>query len=69
MSQKKTIRVIKKGEDPRKTAKPQVDSARDVGRQIVGTVSNWVIEFQQKRLNETSNALRILSKRSLSGET
>jgi hypothetical protein len=29
---------------------------------MVETVTNWVTEFQQKRRNETSNALRMISK-------
>jgi hypothetical protein len=29
---------------------------------MVGTVTNWVTEFQQRRRDETTNALRILSK-------
>ncbi len=62
MSDKKTIRIVKKGENIRPTAKPKVDSARQTARDMVGTVTNWVTEFQQKRRAETANALRMISK-------
>jgi hypothetical protein len=62
MSEKKTIRIVKKGETPRPAAKPQGNSAREAARDMVDTVTNWVTEFQQKRRTETAHALRILSK-------
>ena len=62
MSEKKTIRIVKKGENVRPVAKPKVDSARQTARDMVGTVTNWVTEFQQKRRVETANALRMISK-------
>jgi hypothetical protein len=62
MSDKKTIRIIKKGEKSRPIVKAKAASARDTARDMVETVTNWVTEFQQKRRSETSNALRLLSK-------
>ena len=62
MSEKKRIRIIKKGENNRPVVKPKVNSAREAARDMVGTVTNWVTEFQQRRRSETTNALRILSK-------
>jgi hypothetical protein len=62
MSEKKTIRIIKKGEKPRPIVKAKATSARETARDMVGTVTNWVNEFQQKRRAETSNALRLISK-------
>ena len=62
MSEKKTIRIIKKGEKPRPIVKVKAASARETARDMVGTVTNWVNEFQQRRRNETTNALRILAK-------
>jgi hypothetical protein len=62
MSEKKTIRIIKKGEKSRPIVKAKAASARETARDMVETVTNWVTEFQQKHRNETSNALRILSK-------
>ncbi|MFN2531730.1 MAG: hypothetical protein ABR555_10560 [Pyrinomonadaceae bacterium] len=69
MSQKKRIRIIKKGENKRPAepvAKP--NTARGTARDMVQTVTNWVNEFQQKRRTETSNALRILSETPRSSE-
>jgi hypothetical protein len=66
MSEKKTIRIVKKGE---KQVRPPVAKAKNTGalaretaRDMVETVTNWVNEFQQRRRAETTNALRILSK-------
>lgn len=63
MSEKKTIRIVKKGE---KQVRPPVtkakNTARETARDMVDTVTNWVNEFQQRRRVETTNALRILSK-------
>jgi len=49
MSEKKTIRIVKKGKRTRPTAKPKIDATREASRTLVGTVTNWVTEFQQKR--------------------
>jgi hypothetical protein len=62
MSEKKTIRVIKKGEKPRPIVKAKATSARETARDMVETVTNWVNEFQKKRRDETTSALRMLSK-------
>ncbi len=62
MSDKKTIRIVKKGEKVRPVVKTKTSTARETARDMVGTVTNWVTEFQQRRRNETTNALRILSK-------
>jgi hypothetical protein len=62
MSDKKTIRIVKKGEKSRPIVKVKAASARETARDMVETVTNWVTEFQQKRRVETSNALRLISK-------
>jgi hypothetical protein len=62
MSDKKTIRIVKKGEKPRPATKVKATTARETARDMVETVTNWVTEFQQRRRVETTNALRILSK-------
>lgn len=65
MSEKKTIRIVKKGEKVRPATpatKAKTNTARETARDMVETVSNWVNEFQQRRRAETTNALRILSK-------
>jgi len=61
MSDKKTIRIIKKGESKRPAkATPKTNHAREAARDMVQTVTNWVTEFQQKRRTETATALRLL---------
>ena len=62
MSDKKQIKIVKKGEKSRPIVKAKAASARETARDMVETVTNWVNEFQQKRRTETTNALRILSK-------
>jgi hypothetical protein len=62
MTPKKTIRIVKKTERGPATATPEVNTTRQVTRQMVGRVTNWVIDFQQKRREETSSALKILSR-------
>jgi hypothetical protein len=59
MSDKKAIRVIKKG-DLKRQEKPveKSTSARDTARDMVKTVTNWVNELQQKRRVETAQALK-----------
>jgi hypothetical protein len=63
MSEKKTIRIIKKGQVKREQKPaPQANSARETAREMVKTVTNWVNEVQHKRRAETTNALKFLSK-------
>ena len=62
MSEKKQVRIIKKGTKKAPAVKVKANSAREAAREMVDTVTNWVNEFQQKRRTETSAALRILSK-------
>lgn len=63
MSDKKTVRIIKKGQVKREQKPaPQANSARETAREMVKTVTNWVNEVQHKRREETANALKFLSK-------
>ena len=62
MSEKKQIRIVKKGEKTRPVVKAKTNTARETARDMDETVTNWVAEFQQRRRTETTNALRILSK-------
>jgi formylglycine-generating enzyme required for sulfatase activity len=62
MSEKKQVRIVKKGEKKSPVVKVKANTARETARDMVGTVTNWVNEFQQRRRNETTAALRILSK-------
>ncbi len=61
MSEKKTIRIIKKHERTRKE-KPVAKgtTAAQTAREMVQTVTNWVTELQQKRRVETANAIKSL---------
>jgi hypothetical protein len=61
MSEKKVIKVIKKG-DRHRQAKPveKATNARQTAREMVQTVTNWVNELQQKRRNETAKAIKTL---------
>jgi hypothetical protein len=61
MSEKKTIRVVKKNERMRKEkAVPKTNSRRDTAREMVHTVTNWVNELKQKRHTETAHAIQTL---------
>lgn len=63
MSEKKPVRIIKKGQaKPGEKTVPPANSARDTAREMVKTVTNWVNEVQHKRREETTNALKFLSK-------
>jgi hypothetical protein len=65
MSEKKTVKVIKKGArqaKPASAATSAATSAAEAAREMVKTVTNWVNEVQNKRRSETANALKILSK-------
>ena len=62
MSEKKTVRVIKKGQlKHQQKAERTASSPRETAREMVKTVTNWVNELQQKRTAETANALKFLS--------
>jgi len=62
MSGKKTIRVVKKGEQNRvQKVVNKKNTARDTAREMVQNVTNWVTEFQQKRRTETAAAIKLLS--------
>ena len=62
MSEKKQVRIVKKGEKKSPVVKVKTNVARETARDMVDTVTNWVNEFQQRRRNETTAALRILAK-------
>ena len=56
MTGKAKIKVIKKGEVV-KPQKPQKTSKKESARDMVSTVSNWVNDFQNRRRDETQQAL------------
>ncbi|HEV7376135.1 MAG TPA: hypothetical protein VGN95_15565 [Pyrinomonadaceae bacterium] len=65
MTKKTPIRIIKRDERNRQEnaaeqAKPVRKTAQEAARDMVGTVTNWVNEFHQKRRTETSRAIQTL---------
>ncbi len=61
MSEKKPIKIIKKGERVRKKKPvPKGNTTAQTAREMVQTVTNWVNELQQKRRVETANALKLM---------
>ena len=61
MSEKKTIKVIKKDQRARKE-KPAAkgNTTAQTAREMVQTVTNWVNEVQQKRRAETAEAIKLM---------
>ncbi|HEY8560807.1 MAG TPA: hypothetical protein VIL74_10570 [Pyrinomonadaceae bacterium] len=62
MTAKAKIKVIKKGElkAADKSAKPAVvekNSTKTAAREMVSTVTNWVTDFQQRKREETRQAI------------
>jgi hypothetical protein len=65
MTKKTPIKIIKRDERKRQeksSEQPKAvkKSAQETARDMVGTVTSWVNEFQQKRRAETSRALQTL---------
>ena len=64
MKTKQPIKIIKRGERAvEKTTPPQEavnKSTKESARDMVATVSSWVSEFQQRRRNETAQAIKTL---------
>jgi len=61
MSEKKTIKVIKKDERTRKAAPVAKGNTKaQAAREMVQTVTNWVNELQQKRRVETAQAIKLM---------
>jgi len=65
MTKKTPIKIIKRDERNRQensSEQPKAarKSAQESARDMVGTVTNWVNEFQQKRRTETSRAMQTL---------
>ena len=56
------IKVIKRGEKQLKTAvrAAKNKTAQSTAREMVATVTDWVAEFQEKRREETQEALHHL---------
>lgn len=59
MTAKAKIKVIKKGELKAavKQEKPAVNEKKTAAREMVTTVTNWVNDFQQRKRDETRQAI------------
>lgn len=62
MDTKPRIKIIKRGEQPPKTATKAIKkkTAQTTAREMVATVTEWVNEFQQKQCAETQETLKKL---------
>lgn len=62
MSTNTKIKVIKKGTKPVVEEKALTDkkTAKQSAREMVETVTNWVSDFQQRRRDETKQAIENL---------
>lgn len=60
MNNKGKIKVIKKGTQLAVTPKVVKNSTKEVAREMVSNVTNWVTDFQQRRREETKQAIEKL---------
>jgi len=63
MSEKKSVKVIKREERGKKkpaSSRARRESARKTATDMVATVSSWVNEFQQRQRKDTSKAIESL---------
>ena len=65
MATKPTIKIIKRKERAAQVAASEEvavkKTAPEAARDMVATVSEWVSEFQQRRREETTQALKMLT--------
>lgn len=57
MNTKGKIKVIKKGTTAVVENKVKKTSTKETARQMVSNVTNWVTDFQQRRREETKQAI------------
>lgn len=57
MNTKGKIKVIKKGTQSVVETKVEKTSTKETARQMVSNVTNWVTDFQQRRREETKQAI------------
>jgi hypothetical protein len=60
MNTKPKIKVIKKGTQITTTPKVVKNSTKETAREMVSNVTNWVTDFQQRRREETKQAIEKL---------
>jgi hypothetical protein len=65
MATKPTIKIIKRNQRAAQVAATEESAVKktapEAARDMVATVSEWVSEFQQRRREETTNALKMLT--------
>ncbi len=57
---KAKIKVIKKGTQPVEAPKVGKNTTKVAAREMVSNVTNWVTDFQQRRRDETKQAIEQL---------
>lgn len=60
MDKKGKVKVIKKGTTGVTITKVEKNSTKETARQMVSNVTNWVTDFQQRRRDETKQAIEKL---------
>lgn len=60
MNTKGKIKVIKKGTQTKVVKRVEKNSTKETARQMVSNVTNWVTDFQQRRREETKQAIEQL---------
>jgi hypothetical protein len=60
MSVKSNIKVIKKADAVRKPKKVKEQTSREAAREMVSTVTDWVVELKDRKSDETRAALELL---------
>jgi flagellar hook-basal body complex protein FliE len=60
MNNKGKIKVIKKGTQVTVQKRVEKNSTKETARQMVSNVTNWVSDFQQRRRDETKQAIENL---------
>lgn len=60
MNTKGKIKVIKKGTPTVVQKKVEKNSTKETARQMVSNVTTWVTDFQQRRRDETKQAIENL---------
>ncbi|HEX8160325.1 MAG TPA: hypothetical protein VF538_00380 [Pyrinomonadaceae bacterium] len=67
MATKPTIKIIKRNQRAAQVEATEEAAAKktapEAARDMVATVSEWVSEFQQRRREETTQALKMLTSR------
>ena len=60
MDTKLKVKVIKKGTQPKVELKVEEKTPQKSAREVVSNVTNWVTDFQQRKREETKQAIELL---------